>query len=246
MTDKKIYFISDLHLGYPTDAMSREREKKIVQWLKSIQADCGELFLVGDIFDFWHEWRYVVPKGFVRFLATIAEFADSGIPVHFFTGNHDIWSYRYMKDEIGAEIYTHPQIFERQGKQLYIAHGDGLGPGDWSYRLLKSIFTNKILQFFFARLHPNASMWFGQKWSRGNRYREKLLPFLGENEWLIQYSRDYLTKNSKINYFIYGHRHVPSYYPLNEQSVYINLGQWINQFNYGVMADGEMQLLRAF
>ena len=244
MPEKKIFFISDLHLGYPNDTDSLEREKRIVAWLDSIKADCEELFLVGDIFDFWHEWRHVVPKGFTRFLGKIAEFTDAGISVIFFTGNHDIWAYNYLKDELNVKIYRKPQFVERQGVKLYIAHGDGIGPGDYSYRILKGIFSNKLLQWFFARLHPNLAMWFGITWSRSNRYREKHLPFLGEDEWLIQHSRNILKRN-KIDYFVYGHRHVPSFYPLDDNSAYVNLGQWINQFNYGQLSEGKFELLKA-
>ena len=244
MPEKKIFFISDLHLGYPNDKESLESEKRIVAWLDSIKADCEELFLVGDIFDFWHEWRHVVPKGFTRFLGKIAEFTDAGISVIFFTGNHDIWAYNYLKDELNVKIYRKPQFIERQGVKLYIAHGDGIGPGDYSYRILKGIFSNKLLQWFFARLHPNLAMWFGITWSRSNRYREKHLPFLGEDEWLIKHSRNILKRN-KIDYFVYGHRHVPSFYPLDDNSAYVNLGQWINQFNYGQLSEGKFELLKA-
>jgi len=243
--DKKIYFISDLHLGYPNDKISLDREKQIVKWLESIKPDCEQLFLVGDVFDFWHEWKYVVPKGFTRFLAKIAEFTDAGIPVHFFTGNHDIWAYSYLSDELNVKIYREPQIFELKNKKLYIAHGDGLGPGDWQYRILKKIFTSKVLQWFFARIHPNLAMFFGISWSRSNKYREKQLPFQGENEWLIQYSREILKRDQSIDYLIYGHRHVPAFYGLENEAVYVNLGQWINQFNYGVLDEKELKLEKA-
>jgi UDP-2,3-diacylglucosamine hydrolase len=242
--EKTIYFISDLHLGFPDEESSRQREKKIVQWLTQIQANCDELFLVGDVFDFWHEWKYVVPKGYNRFLGKLAEFTDAGITVHFFTGNHDIWAYDYLSSEIGLKIHKTALKMERQSRQIYIAHGDGLGPGDWNYKLLKKIFTSSMLQWLFARLHPNFAMSFGLSWSRSSRNREKYLPFLEENEWLIQHSRAVLL-SEHFDYFIYGHRHVPSFYTLNEKSVYINLGQWINQFHFGLMQNGKITLEKA-
>ncbi len=242
---KNIYFISDLHLGYPDDETSRKREKKIVGWLESIKNDCEQLFLVGDVFDFWHEWKYVIPKGFTRFLGKLAEFSDSGIPIHFFTGNHDIWTYSYLKDELNIQIYRKPELFEFSGKKFYIAHGDGLGPFDWQYKILKKIFTSRFLQWCFARLHPNFSMFFGLGWSRANKYREKKLKFQAEKEWLLLYSRELLKQQPEINYFIYGHRHVPVFYPLNNEATFINLGQWISQFNYGIFDGQKMKLEKA-
>lgn len=241
MKNKKIYFASDFHLGAPNKTISKEREQKLIKWLDSIKPDCEELYLVGDIFDFWHEWKHVVPKGFVRFMAKICEFTDDGIPVYYFTGNHDIWAYNYLSDELGVEIIRKPIKKKIGDKTFYIAHGDGLGNFDYSFKILKKIFTNKILQWMFARIHPNASMSFGKGWSESRKSYYRKPTFYGEKEWLIQYSKSIL-KTDDIDYFIYGHRHIPKVFDINEKAKYINLGDWLTNYTYAVYDYDKLEL----
>jgi len=245
--EKNIYFLSDLHLGLGGHDKSLVREKLVVKFLNEIKDKTAELYLVGDIFDFWHEYKRVVPRGFTRFIGKIAEFTDSGIPVYFFTGNHDIWIYDYLPKETGIKLFRKPETKEIYGKNFYIAHGDGLGPYDKKYNLLKSIFTNKVLQWLFARLHPNFALSFGLKWSHHNResYTDEQIQFKGEDkEWLFLYAKDYLTKNPDINYFVFGHRHIPLKISLNDKSTFINLGDWITNFSYGVFDGKEFKVLK--
>lgn len=244
---KKIYFISDAHLGlYPIEN-SRSREKKLVRWLDSIKDDAEELFLVGDIFDFWHEHKHVVPKGFVRFLGKLGELIDSGIKVHFFTGNHDLWAYGYFKEELDIPIYYSPIERTFGAKKFFIAHGDGLGPGDYSYKVLKWTFTNKILQWMFSRLHPNFSMWIGKSWSKSSRYSKGIVAeeFAGEEKELqILFAKDKLIEKH-FDYFVFGHRHIPFDYVVKENTHIINLGDWIYSFTFAVF-DGEKLELKQF
>lgn len=245
--EKKIYFASDFHLGlYPAEDSLR-RERIIVRWLEEISESASHLYLVGDIFDFWHEYRHVVPRGFTRFLGTLAKMADRGIEIHFFTGNHDIWVYDYLPKEIGLTI--HRQAFEttHYGKTFHIAHGDGLGPGDYGYKLLKTLFTSRVLQWLFARIHPNAAMAFGLRWSRHSRYsrEEHEEEFLGpEKEFPIQYANK-LLKSRHCDYFIFGHRHLPLELSLREKSTVFYLGDWVKLFTY-VEFDGNEAHLKRF
>lgn len=241
---KNIYFASDLHLGLPSKISASERERKVVRWLDSIRQDVGELFLVGDIFDYWFEYRRVVPRGFTRFLGKISEFTDSGIPVHFFTGNHDIWIFDYLPEETGITLHRTPVTRTFGNKKFYIGHGDGLGPGDYGYKLLKKIFTSKILQWLFARLHPNFTIWLAHKWSHSSRNDHDSLsaPFLDEEkEWLIRFAREILEKEY-FDYFIFGHRHIPLDYRLNDQSRFIYLGDWISHFTYAIFDGNDLSL----
>lgn len=226
MHRKKLFFSSDFHLGVPDFQTSRLREISICKWLKSIQNEASEIYLLGDMFDFWFEHNYTAPKGFIRFLGTLAELTDSGIAVHLFTGNHDMWMFGYLEKEIGVKIHRSPVILERFGKKIMLGHGDGLGPGDYGYKIIKKIFSNTICIWLFARLHPNFSFFIANYFSKKSRlsqgYHEK---FEGEDkEWLIQYCKEYLRKNS-IDYFIFGHRHLTIDYPIGK-SRYINLGHW--------------------
>ncbi len=241
---KKYYFISDVHLGlYPYDK-SREREKKLVRWLDSIKDDVAELFLVGDIFDFWHEHKQVVPKGFTRFLGKLAELVDNGTKVHFFTGNHDIWAYGYFTEELGIPVYKGPIVREINGLKFFIGHGDGIGPGDLSYKFLKRAFTSRILQWCFARLHPNFSMWIGKSWSKSSRYSKGIVAeeFAGPKKELQILFAQEETKKTPYDYFIFGHRHIPYLYQLNDKSTLINLGDWIYSFTYAEIDGNKVEL----
>jgi UDP-2,3-diacylglucosamine hydrolase len=244
---KKIYFASDFHLGVPNYENSLEREKRIVRWLDSIKHDAEELYLMGDVFDFWFEYKRVVPQGYVRLLGKLAELSDSGIPIHYFTGNHDMWIFNYLPKEIGAKIYSEPITREIKGKKFYLGHGDGLGPGDKGYKFLKKVFANKFGHWLFARFHPNFSLmcahYFSSKSRLANGISDEI--FLGEDkEWLVIYSKEIL-KKTHIDYFVFGHRHLPLDIKLNSYSRYINLGEWINYNSYAVF-DGERMELKYF
>ncbi|MDC0584385.1 UDP-2,3-diacylglucosamine diphosphatase [Bacteroidales bacterium] len=232
--NKKIYFASDIHLGmYPIEE-SKERERKLVNWISSIQDEMSELYLLGDIFDFWHEYKYVIPKGFSRFMGKIAELTDKGIPVHFFTGNHDVWMYGYFKDELGVEIHKYPIEKVINGKKFLLGHGDGIVKEDWSYNILKKIFATPSLQWLFARLHPNLALWFGANWSKHSRYSKGLAPegYLGDdNEFQVKHAINTL-KTTHYDYIIWGHRHLPMDATINEKTHLINLGDWIYNFTY--------------
>jgi UDP-2,3-diacylglucosamine hydrolase len=243
-TSKKIYFASDFHLGAPSYEKSLEREKRIVRWLDEIKHDAQEIFLMGDVFDFWFEYRQTAPKGFVRLLGKLAEISDAGIPITFFTGNHDMWMFEYLPHEIGITIHRQPITRTFSGKTFYLAHGDGLGPGDSGYKFIKKIFANKFCQWLFARLHPNFGMGLAHYWSHKSRVAngnsdEK---FLGQDkEWLVIHSKEIL-KTQHVDYFIYGHRHLPLNIHLPGNSRYINLGEWVNYNTYAVFDGNNIEL----
>ena len=238
------YFISDVHL-YPKGKHHPGREplKKFLRELSN--TDTGTLWILGDLFDYWFEYNKVVPRGFTRFLGKISEITDSGIPIHFFTGNHDIWVFDYLPRETGIIPHREPVIKEFNGLKFYLAHGDGLGPGEKKYKLLKKVFTCKILQWLYARLHPNFSVWFAHKWSHSNRFSKVNDPFKGEDkESLIIYAKEML-KTQYFDYFIFGHRHIPLNHPLTDKSRFIHPGDWIDNFSYSVF-DGEKVDLKFF
>lgn len=233
-TSKKIYFASDFHLGAPNQEVSLEREKKIVAWLDHVKDDAQEIFLVGDIFDFWFEYKRAIPRGFVRLQGKIAELTDSGIPVHVFTGNHDMWIFDYLPAELGVKLYREPIEREFFGKSYFIGHGDGLGPGDRGYKFIKKVFANKFCQWCFARLHPNFGIWLAEKSSQTSRAKTGQSDEVyhgDENEWLVLFCKDEL-KKKHTDYFIFGHRHLPLEIQVGKNSKYINLGEWINYCTY--------------
>lgn len=233
-SDKRIYFASDFHLGAPSFEASLVREKKIVAWLDHIKDSAEEIFLVGDIFDFWFEYKRAIPKGFVRLQGKIADLTDAGIPVHVFTGNHDMWIFDYLPKELGVQLYREPITREFFGKKFFIGHGDGLGPGDRGYKFIKKVFANRFCQWCFARLHPNFGIWLASKSSQSSRAKtgsddEK---YLGdENEWLVQFCKEILEKEH-FDAFVFGHRHLPLEIELTPTSTYYNLGEWINYCTY--------------
>jgi len=244
-TGKKVYFLSDFHLGAPNEVESRKREDRLVRFLQDARKDAGVIFIVGDIFDFWFEYKTVVPKGFVRILGTLAQIADEGIELHIFTGNLDLWMQDYLSKELNAKLYFEPQEFTIHNKQFLIGHGDGLGPGDNGYKRLKKIFTNPICQWLFRWLHPDAGIQLANYFSRKSRAKtgnaDEL--FLGEDkEWLILYTKEQ-AKTRAIDFFIFGHRHYAMDFKINEKSRYINLGDWIRLNTYAVFDGNELQLL---
>lgn len=241
---KKIYFISDFHLGVPDHASSLTREKLVVKFLDEIKEQAAGIFIVGDLFDFWYEYKKVVPKGFVRILGKIAELTDSGIPVWFFVGNHDMWMSGYFEKELNVPVYFEPKMFEFSGKKFYIGHGDGLGPGDHGYKFLKKIFRSKICQFLFGLLPPYIGMSIANRSSKSSRAAtgDDDATFLGEDkEWLIVYSKEVLQKEH-FDYFVFGHRHLPIDFLLKDGSRYINLGDWIRYYSYAVFDGQNLEL----
>jgi UDP-2,3-diacylglucosamine hydrolase len=242
----KLYFASDFHLGTGTFEKYREREARLVRWLDSIKHDAAEIFLMGDVFDFWFEYKTVVPKGYIRFLGKLAELSDAGVKLYFFKGNHDMWMFDYFQRELNATIISDELVIERNGKKFYLHHGDGLGPGDAFYKVLKKIFRSGLCQWLFARIHPNFGVGIANYWSRSSRVagekNENHKP--GQQQWLITYSRE-LLKTHFYDYFIFGHRHMPLQVQLNDKSCYINLGEWILKNSYAVF-DGETVTLNYF
>ena len=248
---KKIYFASDFHLGVPDYASSLEREKKIVRWLNSIRNDCEELYLLGDVFDFWFEYRTVVPRGFVRLLGKLAEFTDAGIPVHYFTGNHDMWTFDYLTRELQVKLHRAPVEATYNGRKFFIGHGDGLGPGDHGYKFIKKVFASPVCQWLFARLHPNLGVGIANYFSGKSRIATGNTDetYHGEEkEWLVIHARELLSEKH-YDYFIFGHRHLPLDISLPDgksgPSRYINLGDWVKYFTYAEF-DGSSMALKKF
>ena len=244
---KKIYFISDFHLGVPNATDSSKREDIIVSWLNSISNDAQILYLMGDVFDYWFEYKEVVPRGYVRLLGKLAELSDAGVELHYFAGNHDMWVFDYLPKEIGLQIHRDPIQRDYNGKKFFLGHGDGLGPGDFGYKCIKKFFSNKLAQWLFARIHPNTGIGLMKFFSRRSRLATGTSDdiYLGDDkEWLMIYSREIL-KREHYDYFIFGHRHMPLDKQLNGQSRYINLGEWINHFTYAVF-DGQELMLKKF
>jgi len=240
-----VYFASDFHLGVPDYQTSLDREKKIVSWLNSIENKALEIYLVGDIFDFWFEYNKVIPKGFVRLQGKIAELTDKGIPVHIFTGNHDMWMFDYLPLELGVQIHREPIIRDFFGKKVLIGHGDGLGPGDKGYKFLKKVFQNRFCQWCFARLHPNFGIGVANYSSRKSRsatgHHDDI--FKGkDHEWLAIYCEERL-KEEHFDYFIFGHRHLPLELDLSKGSKYYNLGEWIKYQTYLEFRNDKVSLL---
>jgi len=244
---KKVYFASDNHLGAPTREQSAPREQKFVAWLDQIKTDAAAIFILGDLFDFWFEYKTVVPKGFTRTLGKLAEITDSGIPVYYFVGNHDLWMNGYFEEELNIPVFHKPQQFTLNTTTFLIGHGDGLGPGDLGYKRMKKVFTNPIAKWFFKWLHPDLGVRLAQYLSVKNKLisGDEDVTFLGEdNEWLVQYCKRKLEEKHR-DYFVFGHRHLPLEIKLNDTSTYVNLGDWISYFSFGEF-DGEQLSLKKF
>lgn len=241
---KKVYFASDNHLGAPTAKESVSREKKFVAWLDTIKEDADAIFLMGDLFDFWFEYKKVVPKGFTRVLGKLAELSDAGIPITYFVGNHDLWMNGYFEEELNIAVYHKPQELMINDKKFFIGHGDGLGPGDKGYKRMKKVFTNPVAKWFFRWLHPDIGVRLAQYLSVKNKLisGDSDIKFLGEEkEWLVQYCKRKL-ESQHFDYFVFGHRHLPLEIRLNEKSTYINLGDWITYYTYASFDGGILRL----
>lgn len=245
---QRIYFASDFHLGAFPAEHSREREQAIVRWLDQIRPDAAAIFLVGDVFDFWFEYKHAIPKGFIRFQGKLAELADAGIPITLFTGNHDMWMNQYFTDELGIPVFRQPRSYQFGDKRFLIGHGDGLGPGDHVYKQLKKVFENPLARQAFRWLHPDVGVGLAQAWSRRSRVSNSKKgeeQFLGEErEWLWLYCQA-VESQQHHDYYIFGHRHLPLDLAVTPGSRYINLGEWVSARTYGVF-DGETMTLARF
>ena len=248
MERTKIYFASDAHLGSSVFEDPLVVEKRFVRWLDSIKHDAKTLYLLGDIFDFWFEYKYVVPRGFTRFLGKISEMSDMGIEIHFFTGNHDVWFFDYLTKETGAIIHKEPYIIEINGKKFFLAHGDGLGDNSKKFKVIQSIFHNRLCQILFATIHPRWGIGFAHFWSRSSRQKGLRNPagYFGEDkEHLVLFAKDYLQQNPEIDYFVFGHRHILLDLMLSKKSRLMIIGDWIQYYSYAVF-DGKEMILEQF
>ena len=247
----KIYFASDFHLGVPDYESSLNREKKLVSWLESIRNDASAIFLMGDVFDFWYEYKTVVPKGYTRLLGKLADLSDSGIEIHLFRGNHDIWAFDYLKKELNIQLHRKPITTSSRGKTFFLAHGDGLGPGDHGYKFLKRVFEFKPNQWLFRWLHPDIGARLGLFFSKKSRIANMAKMGKMENDIPLEDEMLYIFANSEhkrkpeINYFVFGHRHIPLQHPIGKETELFILGDWIAHFSYAVF-DGEKLQLEYF
>ncbi len=245
--EKKIYFISDLHLGTPNDTITRDREREFVRWLDMASKDASDIYLLGDIFDFWFEYKHVVPRGFTRTFGKLAELSDRGINMHFIIGNHDMWTFGYLEDEIGMKVYKKTVKTDFNGKRFLLAHGHDLGGRDWFFNILKPIFKSGFSRWLFARFHPNGAIGFAKAWSRHSRnsHPDADYSYKGDNEeWMTQFCIKTLEKEY-FDFFILGHRHLLLDLNLDKGSRYINLGEWLENRNYAVF-DGENLEVKMF
>nr|WP_287939462.1 UDP-2,3-diacylglucosamine diphosphatase [Algoriphagus sp.] len=244
---KKLFFASDFHLGAPNHQESKLREKRIISWLEEIAEEAAAIFLVGDIFDFWFEYGEVIPKGFIPFISKISQLRDRGIPILFFTGNHDLWMKDYFTQELSIPVYSHPIELSVNGKKLLVGHGDGLGPGDQTYKLLKRVFSNPFAQWLFRWLHPDLGIRLAKAWSGHSRITnvsKNENHFLGDDEWLWQYCKE-IEKSVHYDLYIFGHRHLPLQLEVGSNSTYFNLGEWVSQNTY-LEFDGKQARLLTF
>lgn len=246
---KNVYFLSDAHLGSLAIKHGRTQERRLVNFLDSIKEKAAAVYLLGDMFDFWHEYKTVVPKGYTRFLGKLSELTDRGVEVHFFVGNHDLWCGDYLQKECGVILHRVPLTTEIYGKVFLLAHGDGLGSENGSFKMLRSIFHNSFCQKLFASIHPRWGMSFGLNWAKHSRMKReggKEPDYMGEDkEELVIYGKQYLKTHPTINYLIFGHRHIELDLMLSRTSRLLILGDWITQFSY-VIFDGEHLFLEEF
>lgn len=246
---RNVYFLSDAHLGSLALEHRRTQERRLVRFLDSIKHKAQAIYLLGDMFDFWDEWHYVVPKGYTRFLGKLSELTDLGVEVHYFTGNHDIWTYGYLEDECGVILHRTPATIELGDKVFYLAHGDGLGDPNRSFRFLRWLFHNRVCQKLLNFMHPWWGMQLGLNWAKHSfekRKDGKPAPYKGEDrEFLVIYTKNYMKTHPDIDFFIYGHRHIELDLMLSRKTRMLILGDWISQFTYAVF-DGEHMFLEEY
>ena len=246
---KNVYFLSDAHLGSWAIDHGRMHERRLVRFLDSIKHKAAAVYLLGDMFDFWYEHKYTVPKGYTRFLGKLSELTDMGVEVHFFTGNHDIWAYSYLEEECGVIMHRKPITTDIYGKVFYLAHGDGLGDPDIKFKLLRRMFHNTICQRLFSAIHPRWSMWLGLTWAKHSRMKRingEEPPYMGENkEHLVLYAKQYMKSHPNVDVFIFGHRHIELDLNLSKNVRMMILGDWISQSTY-VVFDGDHLLLEQY
>jgi UDP-2,3-diacylglucosamine hydrolase len=237
------YFASDFHLGIPDYEKSRVREDRIIRWLDEVSKDAKGIFLVGDVFDFWFEYKKVVPKGYTRLLGKLAELTDNGVEVKMFKGNHDMWMFGYFEKELNVPVVSDEYVFEAFGYKVFVHHGDGLGPGDYSYKLLRKIFRNKLCQRLFGFLHPSIGMGLAEFLSSRSRLAQGISDqeFHEESEYLLHYCKEKI-KSESYDYLVFGHRHLPLDIPLEDKSRYINLGEWLHHCTYARLDHNGMEL----
>lgn len=243
---KNIYFLSDAHLGSLAVPHRREQERRLVRFLDEIKAGAEAVYMLGDMFDFWFEYKSAVPRGYTRFLGKVSELTDMGIEVHYFTGNHDIWCLDYLERECGVQIHRQALTLEIGGRTFFLAHGDGLGDADWKFRAIRSVFHCRFCQWLFRWLHPDLGIPFGLNWAKHSRLRHVAadgsfsdVPYQGEqNEPLVRFAKQYLQEHPDVDYFLFGHRHIELDLALSRQTRLIVLGDWISQFSY-VVFDGD-------
>ncbi|MBR5254605.1 MAG: UDP-2,3-diacylglucosamine diphosphatase [Bacteroidales bacterium] len=246
LSRKKIYFASDFHLGNSTRKNNLRKEKLVVRWLNAISKDAEEIYLLGDVFDFWFEYKNVVPKGFVRFLGTLAHLADSGIRIHLFCGNHDLWIRDYFQEELGIIVHKQNEILTLKGKTFMLGHGDGLDPKDKKYKFINTIFKNKFCISAFASLHPRWAIAIAQKWSKSSRasHSETDKIDLEEKEPIYKFCLKTI-ETQKIDYFVFGHRHLVCSKKIKDKTYYMNLGYW-NIYGHYAVWDGRKLIIKKF
>ena len=246
---KNVYFLSDAHLGSWAIPHQRMQERRLVRFLDSIKDKAAAVYLLGDMFDFWHEYRYVVPRGYTRFLGKLSELSDLGVEVHYFTGNHDIWAFNYLERECGGILHKQAITTELYGKVFFLAHGDGLGDPDKKFKLIRYLFHNRACQWAFSTIHPRWGVWFGQTWAKHSRLKRpngEEPPYMGEDrENLIRYTKSYIQYHPNVDYFIYGHRHIEIDLQLTKKARVVVLGDWISHFSY-VVYDGQHLFLQQY
>ena len=249
MDMKNVYFLSDAHLGSLALEHKRTQERRLVRFLDSIKHKAAAIYLMGDMFDFWNEYRFVVPKGFTRFLGKLSELTDMGVEVHFFTGNHDLWPYGYLEQECGVIVHRKPETTEIYGKVFFLAHGDGLGDPDNRFKVLRKLFHNRACQRLLNAIHPRWGMALGLNWAKHSRLKRadgKEPPYMGEDrEFLVLFTKEYMKTHQNIDYFIYGHRHIELDITLDRKARVMILGDWIWQFTYAVF-DGEHMFMEQY
>ena len=245
--DKKVYFISDLHLGAQYFADPKAKERAVVRWLDSVRHTAADIYLLGDILDYWYEYRYVVPRGYVRFLGKLAELSDAGVRIHWFIGNHDIWIFDYLPSELGIEVIDGSVERDILGKRFFLTHGDGVGRHGLVFTAMRGLFRNRFCQFLFAAIHPRWTIPFAHGWSRQSRQSHAECCKVPEKavRCLHEFAEEYSAEHPEIDYFIFGHLHILEDRKLRGGAHMVVLGDWIGLNSYAEF-DGDSLVLRSF